>query len=244
MKPSRSVAVALVLVESGIGAGLLALPASNAATRHSPPTAYAPQIDPARFVPAITHPYLPMAPGVTWHYRGRADGRAIERTATVLRETRTIMGVVCTVVHDVESAGGQVVEETYDWFAQDDSGAVWCFGEDTRERTARGGLDSSGSWRAGERGAQPGVLLPGRLAPGAPYRQEYLIGRAEDMGQIEAVRDTARVPFGAFTECVRTRDWSPLEPGHEFKWYARGAGEVRSRSSSGEYAELVSMTRP
>lgn len=244
MTSSRTVAVALALVAGGVGAGVIALSASDAATRQTTPSAYAPHIDPARFVPAITHPYLPLTPGVTWRYRGRADGREIERTTTVLHETRTIMGVACTVVHDVESAGGRVVEDTYDWFAQDDSGTVWCFGEDTRERTARGGLDSSGSWRAGERGAQPGVLLPGRIAPGTPYRQEYLAGRAEDMGKIEAVRDTARVPFGAFTECVRTRDWSLLEPGHEFKWYARGTGEVRSRSSSGEYTELFSMTRP
>ena len=80
--------------------------------------------------------------------------------------------------------------------------------------------------------------------PGEPYRQEYLAGQAEDMGQVTAVGDSVTVPAGAFIDCVRTREWSPLEPGSETKWYAKGVGVVQTRSTDGERTTLVSVTRP
>ena len=83
-----------------------------------------------------------------------------------------------------------------------------------------------------------------RPVPGAPYRQEYRRGKAEDMAQVEAVSDPVSVPFGRFTGCVRTREWSPLERGSEKKWYARGVGFVRSRSEGGEVVGLISVTGP
>jgi hypothetical protein len=43
---------------------------------------------------------------------------------------------------------------------------------------------------------------------------------------------------------VKTKDWSLLEPGHEHKWYAKGVGVVRSESTAGEVAVLMSLTRP
>jgi hypothetical protein len=55
---------------------------------------------------------------------------------------------------------------------------------------------------------------------GEPYRQEYYAGKAEDMGQVAAVDDSVTVPYGSFTGCVRTKEWSMLEAGHEMKWYA------------------------
>ena len=67
---------------------------------------------------------------------------------------------------------------------------------------------------------------------------------AEDMGRIEATGEAVRVPAGRFTDCVRTRDWSRIEPGVEQKWYARGVGFVRSRAGDSETCELLSVKRP
>ena len=51
---------------------------------------------------------------------------------TVSDDTREVAGVITTVVHDVvKDATGAVIEDTYDWYAQDARGNVWYFGEDT-----------------------------------------------------------------------------------------------------------------
>src|SRR5262249_33652247 len=84
---------------------------------------------------------------------------------------------------------------------------------------------------AGVEGGQPGIFMPATPVPGPPYRQEYMRGTAEDMGQVVATNQAVQVPAGAYPECVRTKDWSLLEAGHDFKWYAKGVGLVRSESA-------------
>ena len=74
---------------------------------------------------------------------------------TVTDETRKIVGIEALVVHDVVSADGELVEDTYDWYAQDANGNVWYLGEDTRE------------YENGEVGGDEG---PGRLGSTAPSR--------------------------------------------------------------------------
>jgi len=77
----------------------------------------------------------------------------------------------------------------------------------------------------------------------APYKQEYSPGHAEDMGQVVAVGEIVTVPAGTYRDCVKTKDWSMIESGHEYKWYAKGVGFVMSRASGGEVEELISMNR-
>ena len=78
--------------------------------------------------------------------------------------------------------------------------------------------------------------------PGEPYRQEYSPHNAEDMGQVVAVDETVTVPYGKFSGCVKTKDWSLLEAGSEHKWYAKGIGCVRAVGTDGNTEELVSVT--
>ena len=90
-------------------------------------------IDPERFTSVVDNPYLPKLPGTIWEYvelTGDGDYELI--TIEVLDERRVVMGVDTIVVHDVVTdADGELIEDTYDWFAQDDDGNVWYFGEDT-----------------------------------------------------------------------------------------------------------------
>ena len=153
------------------------------------------------------------------------------------------MGVKCVVVHDTVTVGGKVLEETFDWYAQDKQGAVWYFGEATKEFKSGGRVSTEGSWEAGVKGAQPGIAMPAHPKAGEPYRQEFLSGVAEDMGQVVAVGETVTVPAGTYKDCVKTKDWSMLESGHEHKWYAKGVGVVRTESSSGEVATLISVAK-
>jgi hypothetical protein len=205
---------------------------------------FTPHIDPAAFDSVVSNPWFPLVPGTRYTYRETFQGRTSDNEVSVLAEKKIILGVTCTVVHDVLREGGAITEDTYDWYAQDKQGTVWYFGESTREFLHRGRVSTEGSWETGVDGAQPGILIAARPEIGEPYRQEYLRGRAEDMGQVVALADSVTVPFGTFRGCVKTKDWSMLEAGTEHKWYAPGVGLVRSESASKEISVLVSVAKP
>lgn len=202
---------------------------------------YHPVIDPKDFGTTIDNPYYPLPPGTTYEYRETAQHETTTNTIEVERETKTIAGVECRLVLDSVSRKGVVFEETEDCIAQSSRGDVWYFGADSREISAAGAVDTSGTWRAGDAGGEPGILMPGHPAPGMRYRQNYRIGVAEDMAQIVALGETVTVPAGTFPDCVRTEEWSLLEPGTDKKWYARGVGLVRTESTAGEVSVLVAI---
>ncbi|HET6463393.1 MAG TPA: hypothetical protein VFH33_06290 [Candidatus Krumholzibacteria bacterium] len=205
---------------------------------------YHPVIDPANFSTTVDNPYYPLVPGTVYKFAEHVGKEIADNEITVTHDTKVIMGVTCTVVHDVVLEKGVVTEDTYDWFAQDKDGNVWYFGEDTKEFHSGGKADTEGSWEAGVGPNQPGIIMPAKSVPGEPYRQEYGPGHAEDMGQIMAVHEKVTVPFGAFDDCVRTKEWSLLEAGSEKKWYAKGVGCVKEVSPQGDVTELISVTKP
>ncbi|HEX9792830.1 MAG TPA: hypothetical protein VGC54_02505 [Planctomycetota bacterium] len=206
-------------------------------------TDYRPVIDPANFQAGVDHPYLPLVPGTTYRYSEESDGETAEVVVTVMSEGKVVMGVTCVVVRDTVTEDGVMTEETYDWYAQDRQGNVWYMGEDTKEFGPGGRVDPEGSWEGGVDGALPGIMMPAHPAPGDPYRQEYYLGHAEDMGQVVAIGETVKVPYGTFEDCVKTKDWSMLESGHEFKWYARGVGQIRAEAGADDFEVLVSVER-
>jgi len=222
----------------------VAVVTAGPAVAKSKPAPFAPKFDPANFQQGVDHPFFPLVPGTRWLYRETVGNKSSENELTVLSETKVILGVSCTVVHDVVRVGGTIKEDTMDWYAQDQQGNVWYFGEDTKEYFPHGRVSTEGSWEAGVEGGQAGIIMPASPAVGGPYRQEYRKGVAEDMGQVVAVGESATGPGGPYAGCVKTKEWSLLEAGHDFKWYAKGIGLVRSESASREIAELVSVTRP
>jgi len=202
-------------------------------------TSYDPAIDPAAFVAAVDNPYSPLTPGAELVY---VDGADTIRVA-VLADVKVILGVTCTVVHDRVFEGGELAEDTYDWFAQDTLGNVWYFGEDTKEMSGGVVVSTEGSWEAGVDGAKPGIIIPANPVVGQEYRQEYYACIAEDMGEILDLDSSATVPYGTFVGCLKTRDFTPLEPEvDENKYYAPGVGLVLTVDvGSGAREELVDV---
>ncbi len=187
---------------------------------------YNPVIDPARFVKTVDNPYFPLVPGTTQRYINTSDEGKRENVVTVTASTKVILGVTCTVVHDVLSEGSKLLEDTWDWYAQDSDGSVWYFGEDTKEYE-HGRVSTEGSWEAGVNGAKPGIVMPAKPKVGEIFRQEYLVGTAEDQAQILALGEEVSTPAGKFSNCVKTQDWTRLEPGvMEHKYFAPGVGVV------------------
>jgi hypothetical protein len=186
---------------------------------------YSVEIDPSEFVLVVDNPYYPLTPGMTYIYE---DVRELERIeVTVTHDRRMVMGVSCIVVHDQVTVDGEVIEDTFDWFAQDRDGNVWYFGEDSREIDDGEVVSTEGSWEAGVRGALPGIIMPADPTPGEIYRQEYFFSFAEDMAEVVSLSESTTVPYGSYDDLLMTREWTRLEPDiSELKYYARGIGLV------------------
>jgi hypothetical protein len=158
------------------------------------------------------------------------------------RRAKTILGVHCVVVKDNVYQEGKLSEATDDWFAQDKNGTVWYFGEATSTVNEAGKITSTeGSWEAGVDGAEAGIIMPAHPKVGQSFRQEYLKGKAEDHFAIESMSVRVSTPYVNSQHAMRTREWSPLEPGTvERKLYVRGVGVV---ADLGDNLVLVSVTR-
>ena len=204
-----------------------------------PGPSYRPAIDPEDFVEGVDNPYFPLRPGARLVYEGVSEGdREVDRV-TVTDQTKEIMGVTATVVHDQVFTDGELTEDTFDWYAQDRAGNVWYFGENTKELEGGKVTSTKGSWEAGVDGAQPGILMLGRPQVGDAYRQEYFKGEAEDLGRVKSLDGSVSVPYGSFDDVLVTEDSTPLEPKIlENKFYAPGVGVVMEELVKGGHEVL------
>ena len=236
MKKARTVAALTFTL-----ALLAALFHPQASARTQP---YAPVIDPDDFTTKIDNPFFPLKPGTIYTYQGVTDVGQELNTVEVTHSTRVLMGVTCVEVVDTVFANGALEELTHDWYAQDEKGNVWYFGEEAKQYADGVLVGTSGSWLAGVDGGQPGIVMEADPQIGDLYRQEFLSRVAEDMAEVLSLDGTATVPYGTFAGCVVTKDFSPLERRFiENKWYARGIGVVKSAAVKGglDTSELVSV---
>ncbi|MGY0386932.1 hypothetical protein ACWZJV_08175 [Nocardioides sp. WG-D5] len=235
--PRLAVAViGCLLVATGCGTRSDALPQSDEPV----------ELDPAEFTAEITNPWFPLEPGTRWIYRETTeDVETVEVVVTATSVTRQIAnGVTARVVRDTVTLDGEIIEDTLDWYAQDEAGTVWYLGEDTAEFEDGRITTRAGSFEAGVDSAQAGVIMPASPEVGMSYRQEYYAGKAEDDGEVIDLGERARVPAGEYDGLVKTADTTPLEPDVlEHKFYARGVGLVLTIDrEAGGREELISVT--
>ncbi len=153
----------------------------------------------------------------------------------VTDKVKVILGINTRVVHDDAFVKGQHEESTDDWFAQDDEGTVWYFGEFTTDLTTG---SHEGSWEAGVNGAKPGIIMLAQPEVGDKYQQERAKGVAEDTGTILSLNEEVRVPFGSFSNVLKTEDFNPFEPDIlENKFYAQDVGYIKALRVKGGSAE-------
>ncbi len=251
MKTSKpTLTIALLVLVSVVAATLASARATPSAACRLPQRGERLSLDPANFTITIYNPWWPMRPGSRWVYREiDSDGARRRVVVKVLKRTRRIAnGIMARDVRDVVTEGGEPVEITDDWYAQDRCGTVWYLGEATTEYENGRPVSTEGSFEAGVDGAEAGVIVPARPRAGMRYRQEYYPGHAEDRAEILSLGEQVEVPFGYFRKgrVLMTRDLNPLEPKVlEYKFYARGVGPVLAVGVSGgnDREELVRYIR-
>jgi hypothetical protein len=212
-------------------------------------TEYDPIINSSNFISIVDNPYFNLVPG-NYTYQTMKPKDTDEETEIIVtmvtNKTKKILDITTVEVWDRVWLDNELIEETFDWYAQDKDGNVWYFGEDSKEYENGKVVSTKGSWEAGKNGAKPGIIMKANPKVGNSYRQEYYKGEAEDMADVISLGETVTVPFGTFTNCLKTRDWSRIDSAsREYKYYCPEVGNVvlEVMVYGGKRVELINVVR-
>ena len=234
----------LTLAGSILSLALL-VPITHALAAKGPgsrPPPNCPSFDPTAFhkPTRVDNPYFPLAPGTRFTYNGSVKNTSVVDIVYVTHNTPTIDGVATVEVRDRVYEAGVLTEDTLDWYAQDDRGNVWYFGE---LATQLPDGTHAGSWTAGVDGAQPGYIMEAAPKAGDAYCQENAPSVAQDAAEVLSVSASRSVPFGSYSgNVLQTKDYSLLEPKNENKFYARGVGMLEAISTTGPSEDIQLST--
>ena len=237
-------ALAVVLASIGLAFADAELPSvlEKAINQKMPDVNFTPAFDSHNFADKIDNPYYPLKPGTTMKYAGTKDGQPTTEDFHITPDHKMIVGVNAMVIHDRMWESGKLVEETYDWFAQDKAGNVWYFGEATKALD-KGKWTTEGSWQAGVVGARPGIYMEAHPKIGDTYMQEFYQGHSGDSASVLSLAEPISVPYGSYTSAQLTMEWSPDDPGGiDAKYYVSGVGVVKELAATGA-TEVMSLQK-
>jgi PEP-CTERM motif len=183
----------------------------------------------------IDNPFFPVLPGPTRVYRGENDEGVEVSTLSFAGLGPVLGGVQTTTLLDRATEDGLLVEETFDYYAQDTDGNVWYMGEDVTNYRYDDdgnflGTDSASAWLTGVNGALPGYIMPAVPTLGFNYYQEFAEDdEALDQATIYALDQTVDLGWRTFSGVLVTYETNAFEPdAREFKFYAPGYGQIRA----------------
>jgi len=171
-----------------------------------------------------SNPWLTIQPGRVLELRNGIDSLTI----TVLNDVMTVDGVEVGVLEERETKNGKLAEVSRNFFATDKStGDVYYFGEEVDNYQDGTIIDHESAWRAGEKGARFGLMIPGRPKVGDKFYQEIAPRVAMDRVEIVSTDETVRTPAGTFEHCLHLKETTPLDADVSHKWHAPGVGMVK-----------------
>ena len=169
--------------------------------------------------------YFVLEPG----YRLILESDSTKVQVTVLNETKVVADVVTRVVEEREWKDGKLYEVARNYFALcDQTKDIFYFGEEVNYYKDDKVVRHDGTWLAGVGGNRPGLAMPGEPKVGMRYYQELAPGIAMDRAEILSTNATCQASTSTFTDCIRVREETPLEPGvTEDKYHAPDIGLVQ-----------------
>jgi hypothetical protein len=204
----------------------------------------------------VDNTWHPLVPGTQFVYAGRANrglGLLPHRVVfTVTGLTKKVDGVETMLLFDRDLDGDKLAEAEITFFAQDDDGNVWNFGEYPEEYAEDGSFDGApSSWLSGSEDAHAGILMRGAPRPGT---SSYMQGNVPSIGfgdtaKVVGFRKRECVPVGCYDHVLVVDETNPLAPddGHQLKYYAGGVGNISVAPGKGgkerEVLELVKVQK-
>jgi hypothetical protein len=175
----------------------------------------------------VTNPLFPVSRQESVLLLGRVDGLPFRTEVTLLPETRVIAWegqLVETLVSQyVAYLGGRIHEVAYDFYAQDDAGAVWYFGEDVFNFADGVIVDTHGTWIAGKDGPAA-MIMPADPEVGDVYRPENIPGFVFEEVTVTDVGRTLDGPLGPVEDGLVIEELH-MDGATETKTFGPGYGE-------------------
>jgi len=193
---------------------------------------------------------FPLMPGTQFSYAGRISegGHSTPHTVvfTISSLTKMIHGVNTVVTWDRDFLKGKLQEQELAFFAQDDQGNVWNFGEYPEEYEHGKFAGAPSSWIRGTADAYGGIHMLARPVAGAQYR-EGLVPPIDfdDVSKVSLTGQRTCMRSGCFGNVLVVDETSPNDPvsGHQIKYYSPGVGLVRVGARGGDSQEFLTLTR-
>ena len=182
----------------------------------------------------VDNRYLPLRPGTRFVLVGKTrEGRRrvphrVEFLVTDL--TKVVNGVRTVVVWDRDYTEDRLVEGELAFFAQDDAGNVWSYGEYPEEYEDGKLKGAPSTWIPGVAGAKPGIMMQAAPRTGTPEYSQGLAPAIDfaDRARVKAAGGRTCVQAGCYSGVLVTEERSPDEPdARQLKYYAPGVGVVR-----------------
>ena len=181
----------------------------------------------------VTNPLFPVSQQTSVLLLGRVDGEPFRTEVTLLPETRIVewqgQQVETLVSQYVAYLGGRIHEVAYDFYAQDDAGAVWYFGEDVFNFGDGVIVDTHGTWIAGKDGPAA-MIMPADPQVGDVYRPENIPGFVFEEVTVKAVDRTLDGPLGPVEGGLLIEELH-MDGTTEGKSFAPGYGEFLTAGS-------------
>jgi hypothetical protein len=197
---------------------------------------------------AITNPLFPLVAGTQFTYEGKivdSDGSHEHSVIfTVTDLVKHVDGTETVVALDQDYLEGQLQEQELAFFAQDDAGNVWNFGEYPEEYDNGKLTGAPSTWIRGAGGAYGGIHVLGQPRIGMQYREGLVPAiQFDDVSKVISVSQRTCANTGCYTSVVVVDETSPNDPtsGHQIKYYAPGTGLVKVGAKGGDSQESLTL---
>jgi hypothetical protein len=201
----------------------------------------------------IDNKWIPMRPGTRWTYEGSSredDGKVVPHRiiVTVTNLTKILGGVRTVVSYDEDFSDGELVEAELAFYAQDNDGNVWQFGE-YPEEYEDGRFVRAPAWISGLQGARAGIMMPANpesMPSGFAQGWGPAVGW-KDRGRLYKLGEKVSVSAGSFDGVLIIAESAAGEKDAEqLKYYAPGVGNIRtgwlgSDDKATEFLDLVKV---
>jgi hypothetical protein len=193
----------------------------------------------------VDNPLFPISDLHSAILLGNDEGHPLRIETVLLPEPKVIdvdgQEVETLVSQFVSYLDGRIHEVALDWYAQDDDGNVWYFGEDVFNYEDGVVADTDGTWIAGEDG-QPGMIMPADPQVGQAYRPENIPDLVFEEVVVKTVDLSVDGPQGPVDGAIVGTENHLLEGHYEDKTFAPGYGEFRS--GVGSNLEALALAVP
>ncbi|MEW6746233.1 MAG: hypothetical protein AB1486_26125 [Planctomycetota bacterium] len=209
------------------------------------------RFDPGSTTRVVTNAHYSLIPGTTHRTLERGHPHSVLVTRQVSHFPTTVVGIPATVVLSRRFLQGEMTEERFEYFVQDDESNVWILGADVTQFTGGEVSGHDGTWRYGsgrygEAGVKAGLVLAGRNRVGESYVRRSELG--DRRVRVDAVDSRVLLPeLGRFEKCLKLIETGGNEE-TLFRYLAPEVGPILVEDTAGfargELIEIMDDRNP